>query len=68
VRQIPWRLSRRVVLTWCCCRGARLKETGSINQSLMTLGRCMAKIRWNQQHPFAVAKVGCLRSKCDRVC
>jgi hypothetical protein len=32
--------------------GARVKETGNINSSLMNLGRCMEAPRWNQQHPL----------------
>ncbi|KAK9840849.1 hypothetical protein WJX84_010041 [Apatococcus fuscideae] len=30
--------------------GARLKESVAINSSLMTLGRCLEALRWNQQH------------------
>ncbi|KAK9841900.1 hypothetical protein WJX84_005168 [Apatococcus fuscideae] len=30
--------------------GARLKESVAINSSLMTLGRCLETLRWNQQH------------------
>jgi hypothetical protein len=30
--------------------GARLKESVAINSSLMTLGRCLEVLRWNQQH------------------
>ncbi|KAL0031011.1 hypothetical protein WJX79_008907 [Trebouxia sp. C0005] len=30
--------------------GARLKESVAINASLMTLGRCLEALRWNQQH------------------
>ena len=33
--------------------GARLKEAGAINASLMTLGRCLEALRWNQQHRTA---------------
>lgn len=33
--------------------GARLKESVAINASLMTLGRCLEALRWNQQHPAA---------------
>jgi len=33
--------------------GARLKESVAINSSLMTLGRCLEALRWNQQHPNA---------------
>lgn len=39
---------------WVCCQGnmgARLKESVAINSSLMTLGRCLEALRWNQQHP-----------------
>ena len=31
--------------------GKRLKETVKINSSLMTLGRCLETLRWNQEHP-----------------
>ena len=31
--------------------GQRLKEAVKINTSLMTLGRCLETLRWNQQHP-----------------
>jgi len=31
--------------------GARLKEAANINTSLMTFGRCLESLRWNQQHP-----------------
>ena len=30
--------------------GQRLKEAISINGSLMTLGRCLEALRWNQAH------------------
>ncbi|KFM26537.1 Kinesin-like protein KIF19 [Auxenochlorella protothecoides] len=30
--------------------GLRLKESVAINSSLMTLGRCLEALRWNQQH------------------
>ncbi|PSC76545.1 Kinesin KIF19 [Micractinium conductrix] len=30
--------------------GVRLKESVAINSSLMTLGRCLEALRWNQQH------------------
>jgi hypothetical protein len=30
--------------------GARLKESVAINASLMTLGRCLEALRWNQRH------------------
>eukprot|EP01135_Chromosphaera_perkinsii_P004114 Nk52_evm21s270 gene=Nk52_evmTU21s270 len=30
--------------------GKRLKEAANINTSLMTLGKCMEFLRWNQQH------------------
>ncbi|KAK9917104.1 hypothetical protein WJX75_000928 [Coccomyxa subellipsoidea] len=33
--------------------GARLKESVAINSSLMTLGRCLEALRWNQQHRHA---------------
>lgn len=33
--------------------GARLKEAVAINSSLMTLGRCLEALRWNQQHRTA---------------
>ena len=33
--------------------GARLKESVAINSSLMTLGRCLEALRWNQQHRTA---------------
>ena len=29
--------------------GSRLKEAGNINTSLMTLGKCIEILRWNQQ-------------------
>ena len=38
-------------------RGARLKEAGCINNSLMTLMQCMETIRWNQKHPTAVQRL-----------
>ena len=31
--------------------GTRLKEASNINTSLMTFGRCLQALRWNQQHP-----------------
>eukprot|EP00873_Tetraselmis_striata_P027299 jgi/Tetstr1/447563/TSEL_034942.t1 len=37
--------------------GKRLKESVSINSSLMTLGRCMEALRWNQRHPEAEPKL-----------
>lgn len=46
--------------------GVRLKESVAINSSLMTLGRCLEALRWNQQHrsggnlrvvPYREAKV-----------
>ncbi len=48
-----------------CCR-----ESVAINSSLMTLGRCLEALRWNQQHknanlkvvPYRESKVG---SMCD---
>ncbi|KAK9805478.1 hypothetical protein WJX72_000545 [[Myrmecia] bisecta] len=33
--------------------GVRLKESVAINSSLMTLGRCLEALRWNQQHRLA---------------
>ena len=33
-------------------KGDRLKEAGNINTSLMTLGKCLDKLRYNQQHPY----------------
>ena len=30
--------------------GHRLKEAGNINTSLMTLGKCIEILRWNQMH------------------
>ena len=30
--------------------GERIKEAGTINNSLMTLGKCMDVLRWNQDH------------------
>ncbi|KAI3438404.1 hypothetical protein D9Q98_000836 [Chlorella vulgaris] len=33
--------------------GVRLKESVAINSSLMTLGRCLEVLRWNQQHKGA---------------
>ena len=46
--------------------GVRLKESVAINSSLMTLGRCLEALRWNQQHrhqeprlvPYRESKVG----------
>ncbi len=38
-------------------RGARLKEAGCINNSLMTLMQCMETIRWNQKHPSGVQRL-----------
>lgn len=38
--------------------GKRLKESVKINSSLMTLGRCLEALRWNQAHPDAAKKVG----------
>jgi Kinesin motor domain len=29
------------------------RESVAINASLMTLGRCLEALRWNQQHPAA---------------
>ena len=31
--------------------GDRLKEAGNINTSLMTLGKCLDYLRYNQIHP-----------------
>ena len=47
--------------------GARLKESVAINSSLMTLGRCLEALRWNQQHrqqeprlvPYRESKARC---------
>lgn len=33
--------------------GQRMREMVAINSSLMTLGRCMEALRWNQLHPTA---------------
>lgn len=33
--------------------GQRMREMVAINSSLMTLGRCMEALRWNQLHPSA---------------
>ena len=38
-------------------RGARLKEAGCINNSLMTLMQCMEILRWNQKHPTGVQRL-----------
>eukprot|EP00742_Colponemidia_sp_Colp-10_P006070 GILJ01006495.1.p1 GENE.GILJ01006495.1~~GILJ01006495.1.p1 ORF type:complete len:1156 (-),score=289.92 GILJ01006495.1:2484-5783(-) len=37
--------------------GARLKEAANINTSLMTLGRCIEALRWNQQHKLSAPRV-----------
>ena len=40
--------------------GERLKEAGNINTSLLTLGRCIETLRYNQQHksvPFFVSSL-----------
>ena len=34
-------------------KGARLKEAGNINTSLMTLGKCLDSLRYNQHHRYA---------------
>ena len=31
--------------------GDRLKEAGNINTSLLTLGKCIHALRYNQNHP-----------------
>lgn len=31
--------------------GQRIKEAGNINNSLLTLSRCLEALRWNQTHP-----------------
>ncbi|KNC48641.1 uncharacterized protein AMSG_00418 [Thecamonas trahens ATCC 50062] len=37
--------------------GTRLKEASNINTSLMTLGKCLETLRWNQHHPRAKPRV-----------
>jgi hypothetical protein len=37
--------------------GKELREAGNINTSLMTLGRCIEALRWNQMHPNSNPKV-----------
>ncbi|KAL6059833.1 Kinesin-like protein kif20a, variant 2 [Balamuthia mandrillaris] len=37
-------------------KGPRLTETKHINTSLMTFGKCIRELRWNQSHPNAPQK------------
>ena len=37
--------------------GARLKEAANINNSLLTFGRCIEILRWNQQHNSSAPKI-----------
>jgi hypothetical protein len=39
----------------CACRPCR--ESVAINSSLMTLGRCLEALRWNQQHRGGALRV-----------
>jgi hypothetical protein len=56
--------------------GARLKESVAINSSLMTLGRCLEALRWNQQHrgaeprlvPYRESKVPGMPLACQIGC
>ncbi|KAK9807963.1 hypothetical protein WJX73_008263 [Symbiochloris irregularis] len=38
-------------------QGVRLKESVAINSSLMTLGRCLEALRWNQRHAGADQRI-----------
>ena len=32
--------------------GDLLKQAGNINASIMTLGKCISTLRYNQEHPY----------------
>ena len=45
--------SERAARTGNAGQSVRMREMVAINSSLMTLGRCMEALRWNQLHPTA---------------
>lgn len=47
-----WLEQKERVCCLCLCR-----ESVAINASLMTLGRCLEALRWNQQHRAAEPKL-----------
>ncbi|XP_048577376.1 kinesin-like protein KIF20B isoform X3 [Nematostella vectensis] len=47
--------------------GDRLKEAGNINTSLMTLGKCLDYLRYNQQHPNNPQMIPFRESKLTRL-
>lgn len=42
--------------------GDLLKQAGNINASIMTLGKCISTLRYNQEHPYV------LLSYCITIC
>eukprot|EP00041_Stephanoeca_diplocostata_P028029 m.783207 g.783207 ORF g.783207 m.783207 type:complete len:1328 (+) comp23293_c0_seq5:175-4158(+) len=48
-------------------RGNRIKEAGTINNSLMTLGKCLDGMKWNQAHRLSKRLIPYRESKLTRL-